>query len=338
MLLATDLAIDSNVSGIEFSGYPSISARAASAPLLNVAPQSPSPTLRSHSVRLSSASFNDCATPCKTFSIFLPVWDSCAGRWNRHGSSCSRRTSLPHIGLSPPPRGQPGAFVSESRRYNILSRSLFADGSFRSEMEKPAMSIEVINGPATTRSTRTPFSSSLLIASRVATLISSAVALPRLFIRSATESPPPRLIYPRSLLSSVMIFSISPTTRVTGRFAMVSAPGSPWIPRPISIMPSGIRDDLRRPGIWHTVEETPIDATHCAACNASSFTALRLRPASAAAPATLCTKHVPAIPRRPVTPLDLGMAQSSATKTISTGIPSERACSAAIVKLIRSPV
>ena len=119
----------------------------------------------------------------------------------------------------------------------------------------------------------------------------------------------------------------------------VNAPGSPWIPRPISAFPAGMSlAGSDAPGSVCAATATPTVPTDAAASIASSLTALRLRPESAAAPATLCTNRVPARPRRPATPRGGGSAQSSPTTTISTSYPSSFARSAARPKLRRSPV
>mmetsp|Transcript_21879 Transcript_21879/g.42493 ORF Transcript_21879/g.42493 Transcript_21879/m.42493 type:complete len:250 (-) Transcript_21879:535-1284(-) len=239
---------------------------------------------------------------------------------------------------APPPRGQPGAPVQASRRWSMLFCAKGALGSFNRDTEKPAMSMEVISGPVTTRHTDTPFASRASMTSFVAIDTSIGMALPRLLTIRATESPRLSVMYLRSFVSSTMILHMSSTSCPTGLLGIVACPGSPWMPRPISICPSLIRVDTGRPGMWHTEALTPTDPTDAAAPRASSTTASRPRPASAAAPAILCTNTVPAMPRRPVTPLERSIAQSSATTTIVTGIPSALAFSAAMVKLMRSPV
>ena len=45
-------------------------------------------------------------------------------------------------------------------------------------------------------------------------------------------------MYPR--VSSTMVPSICATTAFTGAAGAVNAPGSPWIPRPISSSPGGM--------------------------------------------------------------------------------------------------
>ena len=92
------------------------------------------------------------------------------------------------------------------------------------------------------------------------------------------------------------------------------------------------------PGSVRAATATPTVPTDAAHCIASSLTAFKSRPELAAAPATLCTKSVPAKPLRPATPSGGGSAQSSPTTTISTLYPSSLARSAARPKFRRSPV
>mmetsp|Transcript_4326 Transcript_4326/g.17238 ORF Transcript_4326/g.17238 Transcript_4326/m.17238 type:complete len:225 (-) Transcript_4326:502-1176(-) len=149
--------------------------------------------------------------------------------------------------------------------------------------------------------------------------------------------PSRHFMYP--LFVSVIFSSNVPTSVSTFVTGTVAAPGSPWIPRPSSIFPGGIvRAGADAPGSVCAATATPTVPTHAAACIASSFTAVKPRPELAAAPATLCTKSVPANPRLPATPSGGGSAQSSPTTTISTLYPSSLARSAARPKFKRSPV
>ena len=77
-------------------------------------------------------------------------------------------------------------------------------------------------------------------------------------------------------------------------------PGSPCMPTPYSISSSPISNvGVPLAGTVQEVKAKPIDFTDDAVLWAIAFTSSRLHPANAAAPAILCTKTVPATPRRP---------------------------------------
>mmetsp|Transcript_1521 Transcript_1521/g.3452 ORF Transcript_1521/g.3452 Transcript_1521/m.3452 type:complete len:343 (+) Transcript_1521:760-1788(+) len=342
MVFAIVFVSASSVSATEFSGYPGRSSRIPTAPRRNVTPQSPSPTLLSQFVSSASLRSRATETPARMPSSIVPFPVSVCGLANvLSAPPGTGSSSFPFGdgGRCPPPRGQPGAFVSASSLSSTRSPAPAPASSFRRERERPDMSIEVTSGPETTRSTCTPSSPSVLSAARVKIDTSRGVALPRLLTRSATRSPWPRDMNPRPSDPSRMTLTIRLTRLSASEAWIVSTPGSPWIPSPSSSSPSLIRPrSSSLPGMWQTELETPRLATASTAAWASRFTSARLAPASAAPPATLWTRAVPAMPLLPVIPFEEGSAQSSATTTISTGMPSAMACSAASLKLIRSPV
>mmetsp|Transcript_7753 Transcript_7753/g.12031 ORF Transcript_7753/g.12031 Transcript_7753/m.12031 type:complete len:238 (+) Transcript_7753:416-1129(+) len=155
ILLATVPVIASKVSAGSLRGYVLISSKAAIEPSLKVSPQSPSPTLRSQAVSSGSAAFKAKAIDLIISSATLPFAVRTSGRKNfrNFSRSKSKRWSVGPRVRAPPPLGQPGALVSASSLRSSFSRSNFDFGSLRIDREKPAISMEVIRGPVTTRRT-----------------------------------------------------------------------------------------------------------------------------------------------------------------------------------------
>mmetsp|Transcript_11593 Transcript_11593/g.27810 ORF Transcript_11593/g.27810 Transcript_11593/m.27810 type:complete len:278 (-) Transcript_11593:383-1216(-) len=209
------------------------------------------------------------------------------------------------------------------------------------EREKPFMSSAVSSGPEMNRTTLRPLPSMLESARRPMSESSIGVALPRELTSSATSAPLAAATYgcpsPPTAGSRMAPTAMS-TSESQVCISLCFAPGSPWIPSPISIVLSSRRSFLGWPGNVHVPSATPMLPTAAFALRAASATSLSDLPAAAAAPATLCTSTVPATPRRPVMPLSLGSAQSSATTTISHGMPAALAFSRAMPKLSLSPV
>ena len=116
-------------------------------------------------------------------------------------------------------------------------------------------------------------------------------------------------------------------------------PGSPWMPTPISISSSArVKPGLPAAGTVQGAMATPMVRTLSMTFSATRLTSARGLPASAAAPAHLCTKTVPATPRRCSRWVGVPTATSSFTTTWSQATPSSRAASSASLKLMTSPV
>ena len=113
-------------------------------------------------------------------------------------------------------------------------------------------------------------------------------------------------------------------------------PGSPCIPIPISIFPSGIeKPGLPTSGIMQGVRATPMLLMLSLALLATRSTSSNEYILSAAAPATLNANTMPATPLRKF--LFLEEATSSVTRTAAVFMPSNSTSSLAIVKFIWSP-
>ena len=101
-----------------------------------------------------------------------------------------------------------------------------------------------------------------------------------------------------------------------GSTFFLSVPGSPWMPTPISISSSAIwKIGSPLSGGVQLVRAIPMERTFPFTLSASSFIAPRSLPSSAAAPQILCTKMVPAIPRRPLVKVESSTATSSLVTT-----------------------
>ena len=126
--------------------------------------------------------------------------------------------------------------------------------------------------------------------------------------------------------------------RSAGSSSPLRTPGSPWIPIPISISPSG-RSKVGCPAAGSTQDEraTPMERNPAAAALVVATTSASDAPSSARAPATLYSKAMPAIPRRRSSDPFGAEATSSAASTVATSIPSASASSAARSKFITSP-
>mmetsp|Transcript_13814 Transcript_13814/g.54762 ORF Transcript_13814/g.54762 Transcript_13814/m.54762 type:complete len:491 (+) Transcript_13814:134-1606(+) len=357
MLLRTVMPTASASSAGSSRGMYATSSSSARAPLACVAPQSPSPTLASASVSSSSAIFSISAAPKMAFFASAPISV-------RGGSGLSPRRRYEAFaaatGSSSSPSGLEGTGIgTETVRATTgqagapVGASILASlalSAWHSVTENPVMSSAVMNDPTYTRTGLRSCASSHSRAALAATCSSisgvdpSELTMTHTFVFSSPSSDLRRggsrsrhLMYPRS--SSTIVSSILATTLATGAARDVNAPGSPWIPRPISSSPGGIAlAGSSAPGIACAADATPMVPTAQLAARASSATRSSVSPAAAAAPAHLCTKRVPASPRRPATPRGGGSAQSSATTTISTLRPSSLARSAARPKLSLSPV
>ena len=141
--------------------------------------------------------------------------------------------------------GHAGAPVGAS------SRASLALSTAHSVIENPVMSSAVMKLPVYTRTGLRSCDVSHSRAARAATCSSIAGVAPseltikQTFVRSSPsidfrleESCRKQSMYPR--VSSTMVPSICATTAFTGAAGAVNAPGSPWIPRPISSSPGGM--------------------------------------------------------------------------------------------------
>ena len=255
MLLRTVIP-NANASSLGSSrGIKSTSSSSACAPLACVVPQSPSPTLASASVSASSAILSISAAPRIAFFAKAPT--SVAG-----GLGASPLAFADATGSSSSPSvnallgtgagtetvratvGHAGAPVGAS------SRASLALSTAHSVIEKPVMSSAVMKLPVYTRTGLRSCDVSHSRAARAATCSSIAGVAPseltikQTFVRSSPsidfrlESCRKQSMYPR--VSSTMVPSICATTAFTGAAGAVNAPGSPWIPRPISSSPGGM--------------------------------------------------------------------------------------------------
>mmetsp|Transcript_7000 Transcript_7000/g.13067 ORF Transcript_7000/g.13067 Transcript_7000/m.13067 type:complete len:284 (-) Transcript_7000:393-1244(-) len=277
----------SSVSPMLFRGYPLRSSSMPCAPCLNVCPQSPSPTLLSHAVRRGSPSFKTSAAATRMRSIRAPLSVSWSGRENTLSSPLGTGMSCFLSFRAPPPRGHPGAIVSMSSPSRRVWR--VSPSSFIRDRLRPAMSMEVTRGPEMMRSTTRPISCSRwLTTPRVQMDTSRGVAEPRLLTRTPTWSPLANFMKPRPSEGSVMVLTILATRSSTFSIPILAAPGSPWMPKPISSCWSPILcTSSSRPGTWHTDADTPMLAMAPVAALASFVTCWRFPPFSAAAPAIL---------------------------------------------------
>ena len=102
-----------------------------------------------------------------------------------------------------------------------------------------------------------------------------------------------------------------------------SIPGSPWMPSPTAIRPSGtVNSGSAAPGSVQPVKATPNDRVRSLARRATRSTSSREQPSSAAAQATLKTVRSPAMPRRFCTSSGVALQMSSVTSTVRQSMPS----------------
>ncbi|MCY1300184.1 hypothetical protein D9M70_497430 [compost metagenome] len=156
--------------------------------------------------------------------------------------------------------------------------------------------------------------------------ISRTEVPPRLLI-SATWAPSPMTAARRSAM-------VATAERAPAK-SICSTPASPWMPRPSSALPEGIRASFGEPGTRQVSSDMPMLRVPAITRLAAAVTVSRSAPRSASAPAILCTKRVPATPRACGRS---GSAISSPTITMLTFSPKARARSAARPKFSRSPV
>ena len=119
---------------------------------------------------------------------------------------------------------------------------------------------------------------------------------------------------------------------------MLSRAGSPWMPTPNS-SESGLTSKARPPSPGLRWASAAIATVRDRATMSRPRAARSVRdiPSSAAAPSTFSTMTVAAVPRLPTFPASRE-PQSSSTRTCSTGMPSARNLSAAMLKFRTSPV
>ena len=195
------------------------------------------------------------------------------------------------------------------------------------------MSSAVRKLPAQARSTAMPRPARSAKAARATIASSIGGVAPRPLTSSATRSPRTR---PRS---DTIACRISATSSSAGCSGPRRTPASPWMPRPSSISLSPrVKPGLPAVGTVQAPSATPMVPRSAAAARASAATSASVLPAAIAAPASLWTSTVPAMPRRRAGSTVSRSATSSATTTISTGMPSSCASSAARPKFSRSPV
>ena len=187
------------------------------------------------------------------------------------------------------------------------------------------MSSEVIIGAGPTRQ-RMSAPTADARSSPVSTDISRPVVAPRL-LTSATFGPGRVRAASRASMASIACRAVLKRMR--------STPASPWMPSPSSEWPGSIRSVFGEPGMVQVSSDMPIETVPAIVWRAAAATVSRSPPPSASAPAILCTKRVPAMPRGCGRS---GSATSSSTITISTRSPKARARSAASPKFSRSPV
>ncbi len=115
-------------------------------------------------------------------------------------------------------------------------------------------------------------------------------------------------------------------------------PGSPWMPSPSPIRPSGTSNSgLSCPGSVQPSKATPRLRVRPLACWATRTTSSKEYPSSAAAEATLNTTKSPTTPRRLVCSAAGALATSSVTTTLCARIPSRSRRSTASPKFMLSP-
>mmetsp|Transcript_17901 Transcript_17901/g.35350 ORF Transcript_17901/g.35350 Transcript_17901/m.35350 type:complete len:455 (-) Transcript_17901:380-1744(-) len=338
-----------NFEGFE-SGYLGAASRIAFAPRWNVIPQSPSPATWSHLVSSGSAwlSASHAARSMARSTAASPLPDDSASSASPPsteesgvgvGGGTAAITSALARGGTEETAGHPGASVGLSKWARSVPSSSplgsspgLESGRGSSDTDTPCISRLVISGPATMRWASMPRLESALRHAVTMTNTSMGGVPPRLFTSKAT-------FFGVDAIRPRVTFTISSAKASAGCQVDWRVPGSPWMPRPISMtsFPSSLSEG-GVPGTVQVVSATPSVFTRLATRLAANSTSSREPPLAAKAPATLCTKTVPATPRPPVMPLPSGSAQSSATTTVATLIPSACARRAACPKLMRSPV
>ena len=120
---------------------------------------------------------------------------------------------------------------------------------------------------------------------------------------------------------------------------MVVAARSPWMPTPYSTSstPSSKAGPPVPGAVWARVA-TAIERALAATAAPRAASCSNEAPASAAAPRIFSTATVAAVPRRPVSVPSAPVARSSSTSTVATSTPCARSRSAAMAKLMTSPV